>query len=131
MVMFVLPNNRTDIYNAVKTLCLVHYSIPSQGITCNLLRKERALPGICGKVALQMACKVGAVPWACRIPLKDTMAVGYDSYHDTVNNNLSVGAVVSTTDPNFLRFTSSVKMHGKKEEIHMQIASCIEKALKE
>ena len=45
-----------------------------------------------------MATKLGAQPWAVKIPIKDTMVLGYDSYHDTATPNRSVGAVVSTTN---------------------------------
>ena len=48
------------------------------------------------KVAIQMVAKLGGVPWQLHIPAKDVMVVGYDAYHDTVNKNKSVGAVVSS-----------------------------------
>ena len=43
-----------------------------------------------------MAAKLGAEPWAVPIPLKDTMVIGYDSYHDSSTKGMAVGAVVST-----------------------------------
>ena len=53
-----------------------------------------------------MSCKLGGQPWAVDIPLKKTMVVGYDTYHDTVDKKKSVGALVATLNDSFrLGFT--------------------------
>ena len=50
-----------------------------------------------------MSCKLGGQPWAVEIPLKKTMVVGYDTYHDTVDKKKSVGALVATLNDSFTR----------------------------
>ena len=55
------------------------------------------------KVVIQMSCKIGGQPWAVEIPLKKTMVVGYDTYHDTVDKKKSVGALVATLNDSFTR----------------------------
>jgi len=82
------------------------------------------------KVAIQMSCKLGGAPWAVKIPLKKTMVIGYDTYHDTVNRAKSVGALVASLDDNFTRFTSSCDFHEPNMEISCTIAPSIAKALK-
>merc|ERR1712098_40799 len=84
LVMIVIPNNKGDHYAAVKTKCCVERPIPSQCITATVLGKPKGLMSVATKVALQMNCKLGGEPWAVKIPLKNTMILGYDTYHDTV-----------------------------------------------
>lgn len=51
------------------------------------------------KILIQIATKLGAVPWTVTIPLKKgtTMVVGFDTYHEKVGDyrGESVGALVS------------------------------------
>ena len=56
------------------------------------------------KVALQMNCKMGGEPWAVKMPLKDTMVIGYDTYHDTAKKGRSVGAIVATMNQTLTRY---------------------------
>ena len=55
------------------------------------------------QVAIQMSCKLGGQPWAVEIPLKKTMVVGYDAFHDTVDKKKSVGALVATLNDSFTK----------------------------
>ncbi len=77
-----------------------------------------------------MCAKLGGEPWAIELPLKDTMVLGYDSYHDASGPNRSAGAVVSTINPNMTRFHSTCVVHEHGEEIHPKINECFSKALK-
>ena len=45
------------------------------------------------QVAFQMNAKLGGEPWAVKILMKNTMVIGYDTYHDTLKSGVSVGAV--------------------------------------
>ncbi len=88
------------------------------------------LPSVAGKVAVQMAAKIGGEPWGMKIPLNDTMVIGYDSYHDTVGDKRSVGAVISTINKGLTKFHSSCVFHEHGEEIHIKIKECVVKALR-
>ena len=77
-----------------------------------------------------MACKLGGEPWAVDIPLKKTMVVGYDTYHDTVDKKKSVGALVATLNDNFTRFTSSCDLHESGQELTSNIRPAMLKALR-
>uniref|UniRef100_A0A0K2UXM2 Piwi-like protein 1 n=1 Tax=Lepeophtheirus salmonis TaxID=72036 RepID=A0A0K2UXM2_LEPSM len=94
MIMVVVPRNTGDAYSAIKKICCVEKPIISQVITGTLLKKPKGLMSVATKVAVQMATKLGAEPWGVSIPIKNTMVIGYDSYHDTSLKGKSVGAVV-------------------------------------
>ena len=63
------------------------------------------------KVALQMNCKMGGEPWAVKMPMKDTMVIGYDTYHDTAKKGRSVGAIVATMNQSLTKYMSLANMH--------------------
>ena len=46
-------------------------------MTATVLSKPKGLMSVATKVALQMNCKLGGEPWAVKIPLKNTMVIGY------------------------------------------------------
>ncbi|QQP38308.1 Uncharacterized protein FKW44_018851, partial [Caligus rogercresseyi] len=94
MVLVVVPRNTGDAYAAIKKICCVERPIISQVITGTLLKKPKGLMSVATKVAVQMATKLGAEPWGISLPIKGTMVIGYDSYHDTSVKGRSVGAVV-------------------------------------
>ena len=77
IVMVVIPNNKGDHYAVVKKKCCIEKPIPSQVMTATVLGKPKGLMSVATKVALQMNCKLGGEPWAVKIPLKNTMVIGY------------------------------------------------------
>ncbi len=81
------------------------------------------------KVAVQMATKLGAEPWGVTIPLQDTMVVGIDSYHDTLNKKKSIGAIVFTMNKSMTRFKSVTAIHENNEELHSQMLTAFKDAL--
>lgn len=130
MVMVVVPNNRGDHYHAVKKILCVDKPTPSQVVTGTLLGKGKGLMSVATKVAIQMAAKLGAEPWGVAIPMRDTMVVGYDSYHDSSQKGLAVGAVVATMNQSMTRFSSSCTLHHNDEELLNQMKMCITNALR-
>ena len=81
------------------------------------------------------------------IPLKKTMVMGYDTFHDTVDKKKSVGAFVATLNDSFTRlvvdwlvfllvissvprFTSSCALHESGQEITTNIRPTVFKALR-
>jgi len=131
LVMVVIPNNKGEHYAAVKTKCCVEKPIPSQCMTATVLGKPKGLMSVATKVALQMNCKLGGEPWAVKIPLKNTMILGYDTYHDTVAKNKSVGALVASLNATFTRFISSANLHeGVGQELDNTMKPAVMKALR-
>ena len=68
------------------------------------------------KVAVQMNCKLGGEPWSVRIPVSGSMIIGYDTYHDTLHNVKSVGAVVDCINQDCTKFMSIANIHSKPQQ---------------
>ena len=101
---------------------MIDQPIPSQCVTSTVLNKPKGLMSVATKVAVQMNAKLGGEPWAVKIPMKDTMIIGYvsccsyshlqsfiaihfqDTYHDSLHKGKSVGAVVASMNSTFTKF---------------------------
>ena len=132
MVLVVIPNNKNDTYAAVKKITLCNLPIPSQCLTATVLRKfaTKGMMSLASKVAVQMACKLGGEPWAVKVPANNTvMVIGYDTWHDASQKNVSVGAVVATLNNTFTRMKSQCFMYRTSQENLEEMRSCIVKAL--
>ena len=99
-------------------------------MTGTVLGKPKGLMSVATKVAIQMNCKLGGEPWGVKIPMKDTMVIGYDAYNDSSLKGTSVGAVVSSINPTFTKYTSSCIMSKNDEEICRGMGPAITKALR-
>ena len=82
------------------------------------------------KVLVQMNCKLGGEPWAVDIPLKNTMVLGYDTYHDSLHKDKSVGALVASINKTFTRFISSAEFHSNQSELTDRMTPGIAKAIR-
>lgn len=65
------------------------------------LSNERRQMSVCTKIAIQMNVKLGGEAWAVNIPLKKTMIIGIDTYHDSSRRGRSIGGFVSSYNNNF------------------------------
>lgn len=70
MMLVIIPNNKGDVYAAVKKQCLLKAPVPSQCVTATVLNKwvPKGIQSVASKVAIQMACKLGGEPWAVAFP---------------------------------------------------------------
>ena len=130
IVMVVIPNNKGEHYAAVKKLCCVEQPVPSQVMTSTVLGKPKGLMSVATKVVVQMNCKLGGEPWAVDIPLKDTMVLGYDTYHDSLHKDKSVGALVASINKTLTRFVSSAEFHTNQSELTDKMTPAIAKAMR-
>ena len=77
MIFCVVPNDKGDQYAAIKKKCCIEQPVPSQVVTVSkVLNKEKGYMSMATKVVTQMACKMGAEPWALEIPFKGAMVIG-------------------------------------------------------
>lgn len=131
MVLAVTPSDKGDTYTAIKKkLCLEH-AYPSQVVTCQkVLNKDKSFMSIATKVLVQMAAKLGGEPWAVKIPIKNAMVVGYDTYHDKSKKGASVGALVASLNSNFTRYISCVSTHHNENEMTNEIKQMMVKSLR-
>ncbi|KAK7087801.1 piwi-like protein 1 [Littorina saxatilis] len=129
MALCILSNNKKDRYDAIKKFCCIDCPVPSQMVVKHTLEKAKNLMSVATKIAIQMNCKMGGVVWALQIPLKGTMIMGIDTYHDSSARGRSCGGVVATTNADFTRYHSTVSFQMTHQELqtHLRIAmtSCL------
>ncbi|CRK90587.1 CLUMA_CG004289, isoform A [Clunio marinus] len=130
LVMVVVPSAAADRYAAIKKLCCIEKSIPSQVVLSKNLSPRKGGLSIATKIVIQMNCKLGGAPWMIKIPLDGIMTVGFDVTHDTNNRNMSYGAFVASMDLNkSVKFFSTVNSHATGAEISPIIGSNMISAL--
>ena len=99
MILCVVPNNNLDRYSAIKIKCCVNYPIPTQVLlskACKKTPRGNINLSVATKVAIQMNCKVGGIPWIINIPTKKGwMVVGFDTYKDSCNRGLNFGKLIT------------------------------------
>ena len=117
-VIVVVPSVNADVYKVIKKNLVVENAIPNQVITGQKCLKKDPKTGslkmaVVTKVAVQIACKLGAVPWAVKIPIKNTMMVGFDTYHKKMGdrNSPSIGALTCSLDDRCAKYWSDVSVH--------------------
>ena len=117
LVVTVVPNNKGA---ANKKKCYLEKPITSQVVTATVLTKPKGL----------MATKVGE-PWAVKIPMKNTMVIGYDTYHDTLKKGVSVGAVVASMNNSMTKYLSLANLHSNpQQKLNNNMCPAITKALR-
>lgn len=89
-ILFAVPNNRLDRYAAIKKKCCVDKPVPSQVILAKSMQAKSVM-SIATKVAIQINCKVGGIPWTISIPCPGLMVVGFDVCHDANNKSKDFG----------------------------------------
>lgn len=103
------------------------------------IQNPKSALSVATKIAIQMNCKLGGIPWLVEMPLSDLMTIGIDVSHDAKDRRKSYGAMVATmdlksedrSDPNKNRkFFSTVTQHRNGEELSNQLCLNITKALR-
>nr|XP_050862637.1 piwi-like protein Siwi isoform X3 [Vespula vulgaris]XP_050862638.1 piwi-like protein Siwi isoform X3 [Vespula vulgaris] len=122
LVLCIVTTNRSERYSTIKKKCCVDRPVPSQVVIRKNLIKGLS---VATKVAVQMNCKLGGVPWCVEVPLSGLMVVGFDVCHDTNMKERDFGATVATLDKNLTRYISAVSPHSNGEELSNDIASHI------
>ena len=117
-VIVIVPSVNADVYKVIKKNLVVENAIPNQVITGQKCLKKDPKTGslkmaVVTKVAVQIACKLGATPWSVKIPIPNTMMVGFDTYHKKMGdrNSPSIGALTCSFDANCARYWSDVSVH--------------------
>lgn len=125
LVVIIFPNQREDRYNAVKRICCSEIGIPSQVIVSRTISKPEKLQSITQKIALQINCKLGGACWAIDIPLKNTMIVGIDVYHEKGKQMSSVVGFVASMDKTFTEWYSVAAM---QRSTHQELMKSVQDA---
>ncbi|XP_011301414.1 protein aubergine [Fopius arisanus] len=128
LVMCILMRNRADTYAAIKKKCCIDRAVPSQVVTARCF-KPQGMMSIATKVAIQVNCKIGGIPWTVHNPLSGLMVVGFDVCHDTNRRGTDFGAMVASLDKKLSRFFSAVSAHTTGEELSNYLATNMVKAI--
>ncbi|KAH8338660.1 hypothetical protein KR074_012446 [Drosophila pseudoananassae] len=130
IVVCICHSIRDDRYSAIKKICCSEIPIPSQIINAKTLLNESKNRSIVQKILLQMNCKMGGSLWTIKIPFKNVMICGIDTYHDPSNKGKSVSAFVASLDSSYTQWYSKAIIQTKGEEISNGLAASFEIALK-
>ncbi|XP_015112810.1 piwi-like protein Siwi [Diachasma alloeum] len=128
LVMCILMKNRADTYSAIKKKLCIDRPVPSQVVTARCFN-PKGMMSIATKVAIQVNCKIGGIPWTVHVPLNGLMVVGYDACHDTNKRGTDFGAMVASLDKKLSRYFSAVSAHTSGEELSSHLATNMVKAL--
>lgn len=129
LVVCMLPSNRKDRYDAIKKLCCVDLGIPSQVVLSKTVSNPKRAMSVATKVAIQMNCKLGGEAWGVKIPIKNAMLVGIDTYHDSSQKGRSVGGFCATMNPNYTKWYSNVTFQTTGTELSDGLKRCMTGAL--
>lgn len=117
LIVIVVPNNKSDRYNAIKKVLCCEIPTPSQVIVARTISKPQMLMSVCTKVGIQVAAKIGCEPWSFKIPPKALMVVGYDTYHDSSQKGRSVAGIVISMNDSLTSYYSRIAYHTGREEM--------------
>ncbi|BES88029.1 piwi-like [Nesidiocoris tenuis] len=131
IVVILLPLQRADKYAAVKKYCCIDSPVPSQVVLTRTIRNPDKMGSIVQKILLQMNCKLGGTLWTLKIPLKNTMVIGIDTYHDAKQRGSSVGAIVASLNAPLTRWFSRIYSQDAGQELIdglvMAFVACLHK----
>ena len=65
------------VFSILRNWPLRSLSVLLQVVTSSLLKKDKGLQSVATKIALEMNCKLGGELWKVKIPLRNTMVVGW------------------------------------------------------
>ena len=99
--------------------------VPSQVVVSRTLSKQQMLMSVCTKIAIQLNCKLGGEVWACEIPVKKLMVIGFDVYHDSLNKGQSIGGFIASMNNSLTRYYSRITKQRSHNEICDQLKVCM------
>ncbi|XP_044317447.1 protein argonaute-3 isoform X2 [Drosophila rhopaloa] len=129
IVVCICHNSREDRYSAIKKICCSELPIPSQVVNAKTLLNDQKNRSVVQKIVLQMNCKIGGSLWTVKIPFKNVMVCGIDSYHDPSNRGNSVAAFVASMNSSYTQWFSKAVFQTKSEEIVNGLTASFEIAL--
>lgn len=123
-------------YANIKKKCYVERAVASQVVVQKTITPRggdaRGLMSVATKVAIQINCKLGGLPWMIDMPISGLMTFGFDVCHDARDKKKSYGALVATMDlKQSNKFYSAVSAHTNGEELSNEMVLNMNKAIRE
>ncbi|XP_068617933.1 piwi-like protein Ago3 [Battus philenor] len=130
LVVAICPTPRDDRYSAIKKICCVEHPIPSQVINARTIMNSQKIRAVAQKILLQINSKLGGTLWNISIPLKFTMIIGIDSYHDANQKKNSVCAFIASYNQCMTHWYSKAVFQERGQEIVDSLKTCLVDSLK-
>ncbi|GAB1602280.1 piwi-like protein 1 [Argonauta hians] len=125
LVVALVHDNSKGRYDAIKKFCSIDQPagkpVPSQVIVQKTLMRKAVFMSIATKIAIQINCKLGGIPWCVTIPIKRFMIVGIDHYHDSAKRGHSVGGIVASMNNEMTRWYSRATFQTAHEELSSKL----------
>lgn len=131
MVVFICPTSRDDRYSVIKKICCSENPVASQVINAKTLSNREKSRSIVQKILMQMNCKLGGSLWTIRIPFKNVMICGTDTYHNPSKQVNSVVALVASLNNTYTRWYSKATIQSNNEELAHGLSISMGDALNE
>lgn len=130
LILCVVGKDNSDCYATIKKLSFER-AIATQVVVLRTLRANNLL-SIATKVAVQMCCKIGGIPWHVRIPEDNLLMIGYDVAKDTIDKNKMYGALVaSMVIDGRVQYFSCVNERAKGDDMNNNVGENIIKGVRE
>lgn len=117
MAVFICPTSRDDRYATIKKICCSENPVASQVINSRTLSNPQKNRSIVQKILMQMNCKLGGSLWTIRIPFKNVMICGTDTYHSPMKKENSVAAFVASLNSTYTKWYSKATIQSNHEEL--------------
>ncbi|XP_055607759.1 protein aubergine-like [Uranotaenia lowii] len=137
LIMCLVSNDKADRYAAIKKKCCVDRAVATQVIKSRTITPKggnvRTLMSVATKVAIQLNCKLGGIPWIMKRSLQSVMVIGFDVCHDSRDKSKSYGAMVASMYNERVQhpsFYSTVNPHSSGEELSNFMALNVVKAIR-
>ena len=129
MAVFICPTSRDDRYATIKKICCSERPVASQVINSRTLVNFQKNRSIVQKILMQMNCKLGGSLWSIRIPFKNVMICGTDTYHNPNKKENSVAAFVASLNGAYTKWYSKATIQSNREELLHGLTLSMENAL--
>lgn len=137
LVMCLVTNDKVDRYAAIKKKCCVERAVPTQVMKTRTITPKggnvRTLMSVATKVAIQINCKLGGIPWVLKSPLSSVMVIGFDVCRDSKDRSKAFGALVASMYGGKIRhpkYFSTVNQHMGGEELSNFLSLNVIKAIR-
>lgn len=137
LIMCLVTNDKADRYAAIKKKCCVERAVPTQVIKTRTITPKggnvRTLMSVATKVAIQMNCKLGGIPWVLKSPLSSVMVIGYDVCRDSKDKSRAFGALVASMyggGIKYPKYYSTVNQHSSSDELSNYLSLNVIKAVR-
>lgn len=134
LVVALVHDNAKSRYDAIKKFCSIDQPagkpIPSQVVVQRSLTKRNTFMSVATKIAIQINCKLGGIPWLVHLPLTNYMIVGIDHYHDSAKKGHSVGGIVASMNKDLTHWYSRTTFQTAHEELSSKLQIMMQMLLK-